>query len=229
MLMNDVINELLFDGATDEEWHMQRSERAALIHILAKINPDVSIEIGTFRCGSLKPISSYSKNTYTFDIDENQHRVKGLFPSVEFITGDYANTLPPVIDKINQSDRELNFILVDGSHEEDGVAADIAACLKYRPKSMPTVIVMHDSGNPAVRSGIGKAPWNDCPYVHQIDFDYVPGMLYDYEYIAGEIWGGLAVAVMLPEPRTGNIVLRSTFEPSRRVLLQHSIYMPDKT
>jgi hypothetical protein len=224
LYVSNVLDDLLFDLTPGQDWHMQRSERSALIHILTAIKPDVSIEIGTFRCGSLGPISRSSRNAYTFDIDANQHRAKSQFPNVEFVTGDSAVTLPPVINKLNQSDRELEFILVDGSHEEDGVAADLAECLKYRPKKSPTVIVMHDSCNPAVRRGIGKAPWRDCPYVHQIDLDYIPGMLYDRHDIMGEIWGGLAVAVMLPEPRKGDVDLQSTFEPSRRVLMQHSVY-----
>ncbi|MGV3580263.1 class I SAM-dependent methyltransferase [Brevundimonas sp.] len=222
--MSVALEDVLFDLTPGQDWHMQYSERVALHYILSRINPDVSIEIGTFRCGSLGPISRASKNVYTFDIDPNQHRNKAQFPNVEFITGNSAHTLPPIIEYLNKSERELEFILVDGSHEEEGVRLDLVECLKYRPKKSPTMIVMHDSSNPVVRAGIKKAPWQECPYVHALDLDFVPGMLYNRADIAGEIWGGLAVALMLPQPREGDLVPWSTFEPSRSVLMQHSIY-----
>ncbi len=188
--MSQVLEDVLFDLTPGQDWHMQHSERVALLYILSRLRPDVSIEIGTFRCGSLGPISRASRNVYTFDIDPNQHRAKSQFSNVEFVTGNSANTLPPIIDYINRSDRDLQFILVDGSHEEEGVRADLTECLRYRPKSTPTIIVMHDSSNPVVRSGIAKAPWNECPYVHALDMDFVPGMLYDRADIKGEIWVG---------------------------------------
>lgn len=222
--MPNVLEDILFDVAPGQDWHMQPSERAALLYILQRTQPDVSIEIGTFRCGSLGPISRASRNVYTFDIDANQHRVRSEFPNVEFVTGDSAVTLPPVIDDLNRSERELQFILVDGSHEEAGVVSDLTQCLRYQPKSSPTIIVMHDSSNPVVRRGIGKAPWHDCKHAHLVDVDFVPGMLYDRADIKGEIWGGLAVAVLLPEPREGPLIVQSSFEPSRAVLMQHSIY-----
>ena len=42
------------------EWHMLPSERVALEYILRKLKPEVSIEIGTFKAGSLQVISRYS-------------------------------------------------------------------------------------------------------------------------------------------------------------------------
>ena len=222
--MSQALENVLFDITPGQDWHMQYSERVALHYILSRMKPDVSIEIGTFRCGSLGPISRASKNVYTFDIDPNQHRAREQFSNVEFVTGNSAHTLPPIIDYLNKSDREVQFILVDGSHEEEGVRLDLVECLKYVPKKSPTMIVMHDSSNPVVRAGIAKAPWQECKYVHALDLDFVPGMLYERQDIKGEIWGGLAVALMLPEPRKEDLVAWSTFEPSRSVLMKNSIY-----
>ena len=225
--MSVILENELFDITPGQDWHMQYSERVALLYILGRIKPDVSIEIGTFRCGSLGPISRASRNVYTFDIDPNQHRNRTEFENVDFVTGNSAETLPPIIDALNASDREVQFILVDGSHEEEGVLADLVECLRYRPKTKPTVIMMHDSANPVVRKGILRAPWQTSKHVHALDLDFVPGMLYDRADIAGEIWGGLAVAVMMPELRDGDLSIYSTYEPSRRVLMQHSVYGAD--
>ncbi len=220
------LDHLLVGAKWNEKWHMTASERSVLIRILERVKPDVSIEIGTFLCGSLRPIAHYSRRVITFDIDANQHRVSSAFPSVEFVTGDSSLTLPPVIQRINASEEEeVNFILVDGSHEVDGVRADIAACLAYRPKRNPTIILMHDSSNPKVREGIATAPWDACDYVHELDFDLCPGALYDRSDISGEIWGGLAAALMLSVPRTCPLVRQALFEPSRRAMLAQSSYI----
>jgi hypothetical protein len=147
-----------------------------------------------------------------------------LFPNVNFVTGDSAKTLPPIIDGLNAGDEEVNFILVDGSHEEEGVRSDLIQCSRYIPKRRPAVILAHDSANPAVRAGMISVPWQECPYVHSINLDFVPGMLYDRADIKGQIWGGLAAILMLPEKRIGAIEMVATFEPSRQALLERSVY-----
>jgi hypothetical protein len=216
------IDDLVMDPTFNKDWHMKLGERVALLYLLQNCHPDLSIEIGTFRCGSLRPIAKYSRSVFTFDIDANQHRVASLFPSVRFITGDTAATLPPIIAEINKSGRELNFVLVDGSHEEEGVRADITNILDYVPRRSPSFILMHDSSNPVVRRGIEAAPWHQCPYVHGVDLDLVPGMLYDRPDIHGQIWGGLALAVLLPKQRTGDLVMNRGFGYSLQALLAAS-------
>ncbi|UVK44422.1 class I SAM-dependent methyltransferase [Mesorhizobium sp. AR07] len=206
----------------NKDWHMQLSERVALMYVLSRFQPDISIEIGTFLGGSLRPISAASRQVYSFDIDDRSF--PGL-PNVEFVTGNSSVTLLPVIDRINASDREINFILIDGDHSEDGVKADIATCLRYIPKTRPTIILLHDSCNPDVRKGIIDAPWSDSPYLHELDLDFVPGVLFDRPDLKGQIWGGFAAALMTPERRTGNVSLQAPFEPSRLAMLEKSIYI----
>jgi hypothetical protein len=203
---------------------MTRSERAALLHVLTRIRPQISIEIGTFRAGSLRPISEYSESVYTFDIDPNQHRISPMFRNCTFVTGDTAVTLPPIIEAINNSADELNFILIDGSHEEEGVRLDVMNCLAYIPKTRPCVIMMHDSCNPVVRAGLEKADWNSSPHVRGVDLDFVNGSLYDRSDIHGQIWGGLGLAVLTPEHRSGPVTIDRKFEYSRSFLLENSVY-----
>lgn len=201
----------LFGEDWDTDWHMQGGERAALLYLLNRLRPQVSIEIGTFRGGSLRPISFFSGKTYTFDIDPSQHRMAPLFPAVEFITGDTVTTLPPVIDAISSRGEELGFVLVDGNHETEGVRHDIECCLRYVPRSRPCVIAMHDSSNPSVRAGILSAHWQSCLYAHALDVDFVNGSLHARRDIRNQLWGGLAVGLLLPKQRSGAFDLRTGF------------------
>lgn len=216
----------LFPPELNQNWHMQPCERAALIYILNKIKPATSIEIGTFLCGSLRPISSYSNQVYTFDINSDHHRIRNNFANVNFITGDTASTLPEIIDTLNRTSTEVNFVLVDGSHEESGVLSDLCACLKIIPINRPCYILMHDSFNPSVRSAILKAPWSSNPYICGVDLDFVPGALYKREDIYGQIWGGLALAILHPKPRDEgcNPPIYSNFDYSLTNLIKNSIY-----
>jgi len=212
--MPSIFNTTIFGEQFDTDWHMQGGERATMLYLLNAVRPQVSVEIGTFRCGSLRPIAHLSKRVYTFDIDPNQHRAKTDFPNVEFVTGDTAVTLQPVIEMLSSGEDSLDFILIDGSHETEGVRIDIEACLRYHPRKSPCIIVMHDSSNPVVRQGIMAADWNGCPYVHGLDLDFVPGALYGRADIRNQIWGGLAVAVLLPEPRSGALEIQANFSHS---------------
>lgn len=210
-MANDKLKSTIFPSEVISDWHMTFAERCAYYQIISHVMPKVAIEIGTFRGGSLAPLSRLSEKVYTFDIDANQHRVNPLFPNVEFVTGDTRATLPPIIKHLNETNACLEFILIDGSHETDGVTSDVNTCLQFVPKQKPLIIAMHDSSNPAVRAGILNGDWNSCPYVHALDLDFVPGMLYDRADIKDQIWGGLGVAVLMPEPRKGRLSTSAGF------------------
>ena len=215
------IDSVLFNPGIGLDWHMQNGERVALLYALSRCNPDISIEIGTYLGGSLRPISAASRHVYTLDIDDR--RINGL-SNVDFIAGDSSVTLPPIIRLINHSERELNFVLIDGDHSEDGVRRDIKSCLQYRPKRSPAIILMHDSSNPDVRRGIATAPWADCPFIHHVDLDYVHGLLFDREDIRGQIWGGFAMAVMHPHPRVGDLVITRHYDAALRSMVGASVH-----
>jgi hypothetical protein len=70
---------------------------------------------------------------------------------------------------------------------------------------------MHDSSNPAVRKGIQESSWESCPYLYAVNIDYVPGQLYSRDDIKNQVWGGLGLALMLPEKRSGQIDIQSHF------------------
>jgi hypothetical protein len=208
--MHPYINNI-FDSRFNTDWHMVPSERAAMLYLLQKLRPKTSIELGTFLGGSLRPISAFSDKVYTFDIYEKEKSFHKEFPNVKFMAGDSAVTLPKVIEKINKSKEELNFVLIDGSHETYGVLEDVKNILNYVPKKNPCIIVMHDSANPAVRKGLMDAPWEDCKYAQGVNFDFVNGALYDRPDIKNEVWGGLGIAVMTPEPRKGDFIREHAF------------------
>ena len=88
----------------------------------------------------------------------------------------------------------------------------------------PMVVVFHDSFNPTCRAGIRTAPWADCPYVARLDIDFVPGRLVDIEGdpFSGQMWGGLAVAVLTPEPQPNPFLTATSEQLFRRTLPRSS-------
>jgi hypothetical protein len=113
------------------------------------------------------------------------------FNNVTFYTGNSADLLPTVLNA-----NGLGFVLIDGDHSEDVVRNDINCLLRMVPKQ-PVAILLHDSANPECRAGILSADWERCPYVHYLELDFVIGELMP----DGELWGGMAYAILLPTPR----------------------------
>jgi len=189
-----------------KEWHMEYGERAGLLFLLDHIKPDVSIEIGTYLGGSLGPISHYSRKVYTLDL-RHDDKLKNDFPNVEFITGDSKKTLPPLIDHLNKSEEFfLEFALIDGDHTAEGVIKDIGCLLNYKPRK-PFYILIHDSFNPDVRAGILKAKWESNPHVAAVELDFVHGIFQQRSDIYKQMWGGLALAVLLPVKRDSKLII----------------------
>lgn len=187
-----------------DHWMMTDAERSALAALLQELRPDCAIEIGTYRGGSLGVLAKYSRQVYSLDIDPGCRDNCGPgFDNVEFVTGASDATLPGVLEKIAASGHVLNFVLIDGSHTEEGVRNDVNTLLRYKPES-PLYILMHDSFNPDCRKGIHTARWADSPYVHLLELDYVHGRLMPRDEGASyrEMWCGFALAVLLPKERT---------------------------
>ena len=86
-------------------------------------------------------------------------------------------------------------MLIDGDHTEDGLRMDIKHMLEYIPQKELWVL-MHDSFNPGCRSAIVDTPWEDYPYVHFVDVDFVPGIITPCGDFKGQMWGGFALAVI---------------------------------
>ena len=199
-------------------WMMSPAEQMALTFLVERLRPKVAIEIGTRWGGSLQVISQYAERVYSLDFDPTvPKRLEGLFPNVEYLTGPTDQTLPPLVDRLQAEGVELSFALVDGDHTSEGVRKDIDNLLRYRP-TVPFYIIMHDSFNPECRDGLRRAGWAASPYVHAVELDFVAGCVNTAPVAVGELWGGLALGVLLPEPRKGRfeIVGRSalTYEAS---------------
>jgi hypothetical protein len=207
-----------FDGPA-QSWFMSAAEQTALMHLLQNLRPKVAIEIGTRLGGSLRAIARFSKQVYSLDIDPTvPERLGGLYDNVEYITGDSSKTLPALLSSLQSTGAELGFILVDGDHSAEGVRKDLDAILAFVP-TVPLYIVMHDSMHPACRAGIQAASWEKCPYVHEVQLDYIPGGLNAEASFYRQLWGGLSLTRMMPQPREGALKMTAAAELSFRTLL----------
>jgi hypothetical protein len=208
------------------EWQMQPGEQTALIALLHGLRPKVAIEIGSRYGGSMQVIARYAERVISVDIDPTcRDRLGSRFPNAEFVTGNSKVTFPPLMKRLEQEQAEVGFILIDGDHSAAGVQADIRGLLDYRP-ACPLFVVMHDSFNPFVRKGIRTAPWADSAYVHSVELDFVHGILVNGGEEDREMWGGLALAVLLPEPRSGPLTVAARMERLYRLVYRRSVHWP---
>ena len=77
---------------------------------------------------------------------------------------------------------------------------DIDNILRYKP-STTLYIIMHDSFNPVVSPGLTAANWSGCPYVQRVELDLVAGSVNTSPNFRGQLWGGLAIGILTPEPQ----------------------------
>lgn len=185
-------------------WMMSPAEQTSFTFLLQQLRPEVAIEIGTRFGGSLQILSRYCEKVYSLDIDPDvPKRLEGRFPNVEYMIGPSEQTLPPLIEQLNQSGKKLSFAFVDGDHSAEGVRTDINNLLRYVPRHS-MFIVMHDSFNPECRRGLRSAEWATNPHVHAVELDFVPGVVNPSPKIRGQLWGGLALACLMPDPRSSH-------------------------
>lgn len=197
-------------------WMMSPAEQMAVVYLLEHLRPRVAIEIGTRFGGSLQVLAKYCERVFSLDIDPDvPKRLVGKYHNVEYLIGPSKEMLPPLLTKLSNEQVEVAFILVDGDHSKVGVKADIDEILRYRPIA-PLYIIMHDSFNPGCRQGLMEARWADCPYVHAVELDFVAGSVNPSPAFRGQLWGGLALGILLPEPRQGRMEImgraNQTFE-----------------
>lgn len=179
------------------EWQMSRAEKYCLINLLQSIKPEVSIEIGTFKGGSLQVLNNLSKNVYSLDIS-NSPKVflAAKFPNVNFRVGDSYLILPKLFEEIEKDNKKLAFILVDGDHSTKAVKRDIQAILSY-PHKNPITILLHDSFNPQSRAGIKAINYTVYPQVTYVELDYIAGSFW-HNNTFREMWGGFAMIQIDP-------------------------------
>lgn len=209
------------------KWEMSTAEQFTLAGMLNSLRPEVAIEIGTHFGGSLQVLAAYCGKVHSIDIDpEVQAQLASRFDRVRFHTGSSRDHIPKVLSEIERAGEKLGFVLVDGDHTAAGVQSDIESLLRHRPK-VPLHIVLHDSFNPDCRKGMRRAAWSDCPYIHAVDLDFVPGTFHATASggaFARSMWGGFAWALLKPEPRSGSLVLQDSQEEIHRIVFRHSAH-----
>jgi len=202
--------DILYPSCLCENWQMNHSERMALTALLLRHRPRCSIEIGTYKGGSLSLISQISKHVYSLDIDPSIPENFGHFKNVTFLTGLSTVSLPLLLKALDAEKIPVEFILIDGDHSAEGVKKDLNTVLAYVPKK-PLFILMHDSGNPECRRGMLEADWNNSPYVQWVDLDFIPGRIVENGSSSdGEMWGGLALAYLTPTSRDAPCLVNRT-------------------
>jgi hypothetical protein len=203
-------HELLYPGCLTKHWQMNDSERLALTALLARRRPGCAIEIGTYEGGSLSLLSQYSGMVFSIDIDPGIPGKLAGFDNVSFLTGPSAVVLPLLLRELDTAGVPVELVLIDADHTAAGVKRDIESVLAYVPKR-PLFVVIHDSFNPDCRRGMQEAGWAACPHVQWVDLDFVPGRLVEHEGpFHGQLWGGLAVALLTPARRTATLTVRTS-------------------
>ncbi|MQA75264.1 MAG: class I SAM-dependent methyltransferase [Solirubrobacterales bacterium] len=171
---------------------MSFGERAALEGILAQVKPRLAVEIGTAEGGSLSRIAAHSEEVHSIDLV----RCPAPQPEhVELHVGDSRRLLPELLERFASEGRVVDFVLVDGDHAREGVRQDLIDLLAS-PAISATVIVMHDTLNGLVRAGITDVDFASNPAVAFVELDFVGGYMARTGPFAGQLWGGLGVAVV---------------------------------
>jgi len=208
-------------------WQMSRWEKFAFAKLLDTAQPEVAIEIGTFKGGSLQMIAHVAREVHSIDIKpDHRPMLQEHFDNVVFHTGQSRELLPPLLEKLQAENAPLGLVLIDGEHTLAGVRDDINAVLKFQP-SRPLYVVFHDSFNPDCRAGILAADWAAHPHVHFVEVDFVPGMFFRDGFDEApprSMYGGLAVAVLMPEKRSGELVVHQTLQGQWETLYRQSCH-----
>jgi hypothetical protein len=214
-IQNEIVLPILlgcapFVASQSRRLHVGFEQYAVFSSVLATLRPKVALEIGTFEGQTLGLISRHSERAISIDPDPSvERKLSPQMPNCRFITATSDAALPTLISEFNEQKTPLEFVFVDGNHARDFVYRDLKNLLTYRPVTK-TVILMHDSFNPGCRAGILDVDWSGCPHCHYVEVDFCPGLLHPNQDCRGEMWGGLGLALLLPEERTSKLVVRQT-------------------
>jgi len=195
------VSRMSFYNTVSPVWLMAHGERAALTMLVSMIKPTVAIEIGTRFGGTAFLFSEAAKQVICIDIDEAvRARTEGV-SNIEVIIGNSVEEIPKVLSKLRSAGSDFDIALIDGDHSANGVKADIEAFIASRP-TKPCWLILHDTFNPEVRSGIRAVNW-DRPWVSCVEIDFVPGIIKQDPAIYFQMWGGIGVVELQPKDRVG--------------------------
>jgi hypothetical protein len=180
---------------------MVPGERAAVEGVLARLRPDMSIEIGIAKGGSLECVAAYSRHVHAFDLVADPGVTRDRFPNVTLHIGDSHVLLADVLHKLVSAGERVGFVLVDGDHTAAGVRRDLEDLLSS-PAISDTVILVHDTLHPRVRAGIEQVDFLGNDRVVHVDLDFVPGRVFSTGPHQDELWLGLGVIVVGNSPTT---------------------------
>jgi hypothetical protein len=219
-------DEFFSDFAIDPEilWQMSRSEKYCFINFVKHLKPNVAIEIGTFKGGSLQVLSKFSDKVYSIDISDGANKsLAHKFTNTEFLVGKSHEIIPGLLKEIEAKGQHLGFVLIDGDHSVKGVQRDIKAVIEY-PHKKQVVIFMHDAFNPQVRKGIRSINYKKYPHVKYAELDYICGSTVAFNKAYTELWGGFAM-ILIDPLHTEGTRLKKSFENMQRRLYLSSIHI----
>jgi hypothetical protein len=178
----------------DSVWQMTLGERAAMEGVLSQRKPRLAIEIGTAEGGSLRRVAAHAEEVHSFDLVTPQVSLEEM-PNVTLHTGDSHELLPQTLSQFSEEGRNVDFVLVDGDHSADGVRRDLDDLLSS-PAIADTVIIIHDTANEQVRSGLDAVRYAAYPKVAHVNLDFVPGYMFKDPDHLHELWGGLGIVIV---------------------------------
>jgi len=176
----------------DSVWQMSLGERAAIAGILAQLEPQLAIEIGSMEGACLRHIATRAKEVHSFDL---------MPPTLEqpdnviLHTGDSHQLLAGFLTELAEQERNVDLAIVDGDHTPQGVRRDIEDLLNSTAIAR-TVILIHDTANEQVRRGLDSVRFSAWPKVAHVELDWIPGQLFAETELRNELWFGLGLVLV---------------------------------
>lgn len=218
------IEQLLYPQCGIENWPMPHAERMALTGLLARLQPECSLGIGTHDGGSLSLISQFSRRVFSMDTDPTIAAKLAPNQNVSLLTGDSTVLLPLLFQALEEQKISVDFIFLKGDRIAANLGQNLGMVLQYRPRK-PLIVVIHGAFNPALRRQILDANWAASSYVAQVEVDFVPGRMVEAEndQTEGRLRGGIAIALLQPVPRIADLYVNQGAAALYRAALQSSM------
>jgi Methyltransferase domain len=173
----------------DPVWQMSSGEQAAIEGLLVKLRPRLAIEIGTAEGAAARRLAAWVEELHCFDLSPPALE---LPDNVVVHTGDSHELLPEALAGFTAAERNVDLAIIDGDHSAAGVRRDVEDLLDS-PAVGRTLIVIHDTANERVRSGLDAVHFAAWPKVVRVHLDWVPGQLFREPGLEGELWYGLGL------------------------------------